>query len=136
MIDFENRFKQRFCSHRCAGLVLNKIRKKATSGPPRTRPRCEICNRIHKMSGGRCRINEQDRKKWLIKTRGHQCERCMGSQWMGQNIPLELDHADGNAGNNKPNNIRLLCPNCHAQTPTAKGKNRGNGRMSRGLPKH
>jgi 5-methylcytosine-specific restriction endonuclease McrA len=52
---------------------------------------------------------------------------------MDQEIPLELDHVDGNAGNNQIENLRVLCPNCHAQTPTAKGKNRGNGRKTRGL---
>ena len=35
--------------------------------------------------------------------------------------------------NNTVNNIELLCPNCHAQTPTYKGKNKGNGRYSRKL---
>ena len=73
-------------------------------------------------------------KRALIEKRGHQCERCAYSEWMGAPIPLELDHIDGDAGNNLPNNLRLLCPTCHAQMPTSKGGNRGKGRKSRGLP--
>ena len=29
------------------------------------------------------------------------------------NVPLEVDHIDGNAENNSENNLRLICPNCH-----------------------
>lgn len=50
---------------------------------------------------------------------------------MGQPIPIELDHIDGNPENNELDNLRLICPNCHAQTPTYKGANKGNGRHER-----
>ena len=43
-------------------------------------------------------------------------------------MPLEIDHVNGNYADNSPANLRLLCPNCHALTPTFKGLNRGNGR--------
>lgn len=43
---------------------------------------------------------------------------------MGQPIPLELDHIDGNHQNNALQNLRLLCPNCHALTPTFRDKNK------------
>jgi hypothetical protein len=42
---------------------------------------------------------------------------------MGRPIPLELDHIDGHHWNNSLDNLRLLCPNCHAQTPTYKARN-------------
>ena len=44
---------------------------------------------------------------------------------MGKPIPLELDHIDGNHYNNELINVRIVCPNCHAQTETNSGKNVG-----------
>jgi len=43
---------------------------------------------------------------------------------MGGPIPLELDHIDGCRSNNQLQNLRLLCPNCHALTPTYRSKRR------------
>ncbi len=73
-------------------------------------------------------------KNHLVDIHGWKCMCCNNNEWLGEPIPLELDHIDGNACDNRPVNIRLLCPNCHAKTPTHKAKNKGNGRGSRGLP--
>ena len=48
----------------------------------------------------------------------HQCVGCRLTEWLGEPIPLELDHISGDRHNNNLNNLRLLCPNCHASTPT------------------
>ena len=53
----------------------------------------------------------------------YECSQCRGTKWQGQPIPLELDHIDGDNVNNTIENLRLLCPNCHALTPTYRGKN-------------
>lgn len=42
---------------------------------------------------------------------------------MGKPLVLELDHIDGNNQNDQRHNLRYLCPNCHSQTPTFRGKN-------------
>lgn len=54
----------------------------------------------------------------------HQCMKCNRTKWNDQPIPLELDHIDGNNKNNRLENLHLLCPNCHALTPTYRSKNR------------
>lgn len=52
----------------------------------------------------------------------HKCEMCGLKEWLGDPIPLELDHIDGNHDNNALENLRILCPNCHAKTPTYRGR--------------
>ena len=70
-------------------------------------------------------------KHYLAEQRGYACECCGISKWNGKNIVLECDHIDGNHKNNVPNNLRLICPNCHSQTDTYKAKNTGKGREHR-----
>jgi hypothetical protein len=73
-------------------------------------------------------------RKCLIKRDGDCCSICNITDWNGQLITFQVDHIDGNPGNNTPENLRLVCPNCHSQTPFYGGRNKGNGRRSRGLP--
>jgi len=47
------------------------------------------------------------------------------------NIPLEVDHIDGDSENNTEDNLILLCPNCHSLTNTYKNQNKGHGRLWR-----
>ena len=42
------------------------------------------------------------------------CEYCGNSHWLGKKLPLELHHLDGNHFNNELENLRIICPNCHA----------------------
>ncbi len=54
----------------------------------------------------------------------NKCAVCGIDTWNNKQLNLELDHIDGNRINHKLNNLRLLCPNCHAQTDTYRSKNR------------
>jgi hypothetical protein len=53
-----------------------------------------------------------------------ECETCHNTEWMGKSIPIELDHINGDHLDNRLENLRILCANCHAQTPTYSGRNR------------
>jgi len=70
-------------------------------------------------------------KSYLLECRESRCEICGLAEWMDRLIPLELDHKDGDATNNSLDNLRLICPNCHAQTQTYKNRNMGRGRYYR-----
>ena len=55
------------------------------------------------------------------------CECCGLDEWNGRKISFELDHINGDRFDHRLGNLQLLYPNCHAQTPTHRGKNIGSG---------
>lgn len=58
-----------------------------------------------------------------------ECQICgQPNVWNGKLLTLQIDHVDGDYLNNDPDNLKVLCPNCHTQTPTYGAKNKGNGR--------
>lgn len=52
------------------------------------------------------------------------CEKCGLTEWLGEPLVLQMDHKNGDNRDNRLENLRLLCPNCHSQTETFCGKNR------------
>jgi len=69
------------------------------------------------------------RREGLLEERCALCD--LGPTWQGQPLTLQLDHKDGDKMNNALSNLRFLCPNCHAQTPTFTGRNRKSCRGTR-----
>jgi len=105
---------------------------------------CAVCPNEVKASGRRCCSREcsteygrqqllgkdfddlglYSKKTRVILEQGYKCNRCGISDWLGAPLTLELEHIDGNHHNNDRTNLEVLCPNCHAQTPSWRGRNR------------
>jgi len=62
-------------------------------------------------------------RKWMFRKAGNKCEKCGWNKVneFSDKIPLTVHHKDGDSMNTVPDNIILLCPNCHSLT-----KNYGN----------
>lgn len=67
------------------------------------------------------RLKEKVIKNKLLK---YECSECGISTWRNKPLTLQLDHINGDNRDNRIENLRLLCPNCHSQTETYCGKNR------------
>jgi len=138
-----NKAKIKFCSRSCAAKFNNKKFPKRTNG--RTKPKCAFCKaelalydrkfcngicqgefyfllKIEEIKHGKCN-SPSTLKKWLKREHGDKCSNCEQEPiWHDNPLMMQLDHIDGNSDNNKPENLRLLCPNCHSQTETFSGK--------------
>lgn len=70
-------------------------------------------------------------RRYLFEKYENKCCKCGIDSWHGEPLSLEVEHKDGDSSNQTEENLILLCPNCHSQTPTYKSKNKGKGRHSR-----
>ena len=156
VLDYNNRNKK-FCNSSCSATYNNIHRKRKTITLNWT---CLNCGKKHNTLkwrvGKYCNLTCQHEhqykkrltqwlsegkswkdqvpqwaKRYLAEKNGDCCSVCGIKEWNNKKITLECDHIDGNHKNNHPNNLRLICPNCHSQTDTYKAKNSGNGRKYR-----
>jgi hypothetical protein len=51
------------------------------------------------------------------------CSVCGLRNWLGQPLSMHIDHINGVRNDHRLENLRMLCPNCHSQTPTYAGRN-------------
>ena len=74
---------------------------------------------------------QSDRLKWAMTALGvrEHCALC-GTEgvWRGHPLPLEVDHIDANWRDNRIENLRFLCPNCHSTTDSYRGRGKGHTR--------
>ena len=88
------------------------------------RPRLEPIDTV--LSPGRRRTRHHVKLRLLdAGLKAARCEECGLSEWRGKALSLELHHVNGDGLDNRLENLVLLCPNCHSQTDTWGGRNKG-----------
>lgn len=142
----ENR---KFCSSTCSALYLNRTQDRSHSDETKEKISKSI-SEWHKnndynfsnndwQTGVKAHVKksmerlmnepfeelswERKRKRILIEQK-NTCDECGIDEWQGKSLSLEIDHVDGVKKNNKRENLRGLCPNCHSQTDTFRGRNK------------
>lgn len=143
-----------FCSRSCAATYNNNLKiynrrkpegscKNCNIPISSSRSYCKDCysnNAAHKMKiplwlsgewrGGTDFGLSQIIRNYLLEKFDYSCYKCgfnIRHPDDGRTI-LEINHIDGNGLNHSPDNLEVLCPNCHALTSTYRGRNQGNGR--------
>jgi hypothetical protein len=67
----------------------------------------------------------------LVANREYKCEICNISEWQNKPLGLQVDHINGVHHDNRLENLRFICPNCHSQTETFCGAgNTGSHKVS------
>ncbi|MBZ4018231.1 HNH endonuclease signature motif containing protein [Streptomyces purpurogeneiscleroticus] len=121
---------------RALGIDTSHFVEKADSDGDarRRRPRSELLRRQDPADARRIPAKRL-RRALLVRGTAERCALCdIGSTWRGRPLPLEVDHIDGNWRNNRLENLRLLCPNCHSTTDSYRGRNQGAQSPRAGMP--
>ena len=152
-LPYEKR-RNNYCNQSCSAAANNRHRNAVITKTVHTCLSCgcefegasdrkycsSVCSTNHRQKlifdrivSGDMTLDERHYRKYLIISRGCKCEEC---GWDKVNpktgkCPIQMDHVDGNAENHSISNLRLLCPNCHALTPTFGNLNKGRGRAIR-----
>lgn len=72
-----------------------------------------------------CKHQRTTLRRYVIKNNliPYKCAICGCTEWQGRTLSLELDHINGINNDNRLENLRFLCPNCHSQTSTYGSRN-------------
>ncbi|MFD6426284.1 HNH endonuclease [Streptomyces sp. NPDC060198] len=96
------------------------------SSAPRSRLMSTARNTLALGSPSDGRVPGARLRRELLRTGvAESCAVCgTGTEWNGKPLRLQVDHKSGEWWDNRPDNLRLVCPNCHAATDTYRGRKR------------
>jgi len=69
-------------------------------------------------------LPKMEKRRRILTAQNGKCLICGLSEWLGKEIGLEIDHINGIHSDDSKDNLRILCPNCHSQTPTYRNRKR------------
>lgn len=106
------------------GVGRDAWRDAVARGAIDARPKLEPIDAL--LAPGRRRSRAHVKARLLMAgLKDERCEACGLTDWQGAPISLQLHHVNGDGHDNRLINLRLLCPNCHSQTDTWGGRNKG-----------
>jgi 5-methylcytosine-specific restriction endonuclease McrA len=129
-----------FCSRKCANsrsFSDESKAKKSTANIGKTRRKTPIspeerASNIAKtkawalnkyLSTPFDQLGPEGKKRRVLEEQDGKCNHCGIDAWNGRPLVLEFEHKDGNNKNNSRDNVECICPNCHSQTTTWRGRN-------------
>jgi hypothetical protein len=131
-----------FCSQSCSATFNNHLRKKPVENSPINFHEQQYKNNVElwiagKIPGFKCRTFQIKRfvRRFLFEKADNKCMKCGWDEIhsVTGNCPLEVNHIDGNASNDRPENLELLCPNCHSLTYNFRALNKNSCRIRNGV---
>lgn len=115
----------------CESLIVSSRTYCTECWTPKSKSSTKIKKWIsNEWSGGTVYGLSEIVRNYLIESANSSCQNCgFNTNHPKDNRPiLEINHIDGNGTNHSPENLEVLCPNCHALTDTYRGRNIGKGR--------